>query len=208
VSATQVLILAVVAWMAIGLVASFVMGRRGHQPLAWWAVGAVFGPLMLFLAIEGVLSEKLARAEVLETGVSGPGSQKVLVGIDGSPESLSAMHTAIDLLGSRIAEIALAGVVPFEGELPGTSTARQLADAAAGVSPAPTTIQLTGDPAKELGDLAERDRYDLLAIGTRGRGLSPTLLGSVARKLLHHSPVPLLVVNPLAAAAPHESTDR
>lgn len=204
-STTQVLFLVAIAWIATGLVAGFVMARRGHQPLAWWALGAVFGPLMFFLAIEGVLSEKLAHAEVLETGTTGPGSQKVLVGIDGSPESRAALKAVIDLLGSRIGEIVLAGVVPYEGELPGTSTARHLAEAAVGVSPAPTTIQLTGDPGNELASLAQRDRYDLLVIGTRGRGLSPTLLGSVARKLLNHSPVPLLVVNPLAAAVPPES---
>jgi nucleotide-binding universal stress UspA family protein len=207
VSATQFLILVVVAWIAIGLVAGYVMARRGHQPLAWWALGAVFGPLVLVLAIDSILREKQAGAEVLETGKTGPGSQKVLVGVDGSPESLAALSAVVDILGSRISEIMLAGVVPYEGELPGTNTARNLAEAASGVSPAPTTIQLTGDPGNELAALAQRDRYDLLVIGTRGRGLSSTMLGSVARHLMAQAAVPLLVVNRRAAAVSGESRD-
>lgn len=185
----------------IGLVAGYAMARRGHQPLAWWALGAIFGPLMLVLAIEGVLGEKRAKPQVLRAGMHGGGSKRVLVGIDGSPESRAALLAAMHLIGSEIGEVTLAGVVPFEGELPGVSSARHLAEAATGISPTPTTIQLTGDPASELADLGRRDLYDLLAIGTRGRGLSPTLLGSVARKLLQKSAIPLLVVNPLAATS-------
>jgi nucleotide-binding universal stress UspA family protein len=111
------------------------------------------------------------------------------------------MWAAINVLGPRIGKRALAVVVPFEGKLSGTSAARHVIEAAADVSSAPTTIQLTGDPADQLANLVERDCYDLLVVGTRGKGLSPTLLVSVARKRLQLAPVPLLVVNQLAAKA-------
>lgn len=135
VSATQILFVVVVAWMAIGF------GGRLRDGPAWSPAARMEGfwssirtPRTLS-CLEGVLSEKLGHGEVLETGVSGTGSQKVLVGTDGSPESQAALRTAIDLLGSRIGAIALAGVVPFEGELPGTSAARHLAEAGFGGSP-------------------------------------------------------------------------
>lgn len=44
----------------------------------------------------------------------------------------------------------------------------------------PETELLAGRPAEALGCFAAAGRYDLLAVGSRGRGLSRLLLGSVA----------------------------
>ena len=44
-------------------------------------------------------------------------------------------------------------------------------------------------------DFAENHDYTLILIGTRGHsGLTGTLLGSVAMKLVHHAKVPVLLV--------------
>jgi len=57
------------------------------------------------------------------------------------------------------------------------------------------TVILEGDPAAKLIQYAERERVDLIICGTRGLGgFESLLLGSVAHKLVTHSPVPVLVI--------------
>lgn len=52
-----------------------------------------------------------------------------------------------------------------------------------------------GDPAEAIVKEAKRGRYDLVVMGTHGRGaLEGLLLGSVARKVIAQSPVPVTVV--------------
>jgi universal stress protein A len=52
-----------------------------------------------------------------------------------------------------------------------------------------------GDPATALLKEIEREKYDLVVLGTHGRtGLLHLLLGSVAEKLVRHSTTPVLTV--------------
>ncbi|MDY1546954.1 universal stress protein [Luteibacter sahnii] len=52
-----------------------------------------------------------------------------------------------------------------------------------------------GDPAEEIVQMARRGRFDLIAMGSHGRGAIGSLfLGSVALKVLAHARVPLVVV--------------
>jgi nucleotide-binding universal stress UspA family protein len=52
-----------------------------------------------------------------------------------------------------------------------------------------------GNPGKIIVDEANSGRYDLVALGTHGRGgLSHALMGSVAEKVVRLSPVPVLTV--------------
>lgn len=54
---------------------------------------------------------------------------------------------------------------------------------------------LSGDPASALLAEIANEKYDLVVLGTHGRtGLAHLLLGSVAEKLVRHSPVPVLTV--------------
>lgn len=58
-----------------------------------------------------------------------------------------------------------------------------------------STVLLRGDAAHEVVELAKRDAFDLIVIGTHGRtGLRHVLLGSVAEKVVRHAPCPVLVV--------------
>ena len=60
----------------------------------------------------------------------------------------------------------------------------------------PVTKILSEDPIREALICQIRSgRYDLVVLGTRGRGaLSASLLGSVSHYALHHSDVPVLIV--------------
>jgi nucleotide-binding universal stress UspA family protein len=54
---------------------------------------------------------------------------------------------------------------------------------------------LSGDPAGALLKEIEKEKYDLVVMGTHGRaGFAHLLLGSVTEKLVRHSPIPVLIV--------------
>jgi universal stress protein A len=52
-----------------------------------------------------------------------------------------------------------------------------------------------GDPARTLCDIAAKDGFDMIVMGTHGRtGISRMLAGSVAESVVRHAPVPVLTV--------------
>lgn len=54
-----------------------------------------------------------------------------------------------------------------------------------------------GKPSHQIIDFAKKNRIDLIVLGTRGRSpLVSALLGSAARDVVHHAPCPVLVVRP------------
>jgi nucleotide-binding universal stress UspA family protein len=60
-----------------------------------------------------------------------------------------------------------------------------------------TTVLRHGDPAEEILRLVREQPVDLICIGARGRGrITGALLGSVSTAVLHHSPVPVVVLHP------------
>lgn len=97
------------------------------------------------------------------------------------------------------------GLDPFYADYPAiaeslrTEAERQAAEAAAilsqqGFSP-PRVIVSQGDAASEIIDLAERERADLIAVGSHGRtGLTRFLLGSVSTRVAIHARCSVLVL--------------
>src|SRR5689334_21130563 len=60
-----------------------------------------------------------------------------------------------------------------------------------------------GDVYAGILQLAEREPYDLIVMGTHGRsGLSHFLMGSVAEKVMRRAPCPVMTVRAGAMAAP------
>jgi len=54
---------------------------------------------------------------------------------------------------------------------------------------------VVGPPAATILEVAANEKADLIVMGTRGRtGLTHMLVGSVAEKVVRHSPVPVLTV--------------
>jgi nucleotide-binding universal stress UspA family protein len=55
-----------------------------------------------------------------------------------------------------------------------------------------------GSPDRTIVDMARRNNFDMIVMGTRGRsGLARLILGSVAEKVVRHAPCPVVTV-PLA----------
>jgi nucleotide-binding universal stress UspA family protein len=59
------------------------------------------------------------------------------------------------------------------------------------------TKVLTGRPAEAITDFAQRSEVDLIAIATHGRsGIRRWVFGSVADRVVHSSPIPILLIRP------------
>jgi nucleotide-binding universal stress UspA family protein len=57
------------------------------------------------------------------------------------------------------------------------------------------TILATGEPAKQILEIAEKEGCDLIAMSTHGhRGLADLILGSVAEDVRHRTRIPVLLM--------------
>jgi nucleotide-binding universal stress UspA family protein len=136
-----------------------------------------------------------------------------LVGLDGSVESIGALATAIRLGTPIEAELVLVFVrhtPPTLAGSPEALSAHELAlDAIADDIHDRATAQLkeypgswelvqrSGDPTAGLIGAARVHDADLIIVGHRGHSeLIDLMLGSVASRLVHHSPIAVLVAKP------------
>jgi nucleotide-binding universal stress UspA family protein len=138
----------------------------------------------------------------------------ILVAIDGSPDAEAALAQAADLAESEHTRLTLfsAVVAPPAAAYAGVSgevVAKLVRDAEVdteavlrtAVQKVPDDVSvstvLSREPARSalLGQIKAGD-YDLVVMGSRGRGaLRSVLLGSVSHYVLHHSPIPILIVH-------------
>lgn len=140
--------------------------------------------------------------------------QKILVAIDGSPDADQALTQAIDLAESEHTRLTLfsAVVTPPAVAYAGVSggvTANLIRDAEAeterilrsAVQRVPNGVSvntvLSSEPVRQaLMRQITTGHHDLVVMGSRGRGaLRSVLLGSVSHYVLHHSPIPVLIMH-------------
>jgi nucleotide-binding universal stress UspA family protein len=139
---------------------------------------------------------------------------KMLVATDGSKNALHAVKYAIQLLG-RMSEggsitlisvhddVALRHARRFVGKDAVADYLRELseqdlADARKALDKAGVSHDMiirTGHVATEIVEAAERGKFDLLVMGSKGRSaMKDLLIGSVARRVAEISKVPVLLV--------------
>jgi len=145
----------------------------------------------------------------------------ILVAVDGSTHAERALAQAIDLArtqGARLAILTAVPHVPVTAAYAGIPPASLAADAEAesesilrraqetvpeGVSV--TTILTRAAVRDALVEQVDTGRFDLLVMGSRGRGaVRSTLLGSVSHHMLNHSTIPILIVHGEAPSAARE----
>jgi nucleotide-binding universal stress UspA family protein len=133
--------------------------------------------------------------------------KRIVIGVEGSPESLVAVRQAARLLEpdgglvlAAVAEVALAvdaGWAATRVLDDIDDEARSALASAWAEAPAADTLLLDGSPANGLLETARSRRADLLAVGTHGGSRATgILLGSVATLLLHEAPCSVLVARP------------
>jgi nucleotide-binding universal stress UspA family protein len=138
----------------------------------------------------------------------------ILVAIDGSPDADEALKQAIDLAESEHARLTLfsslvtppaAAYIGAGGGMAATIAADAEAETEAilrtAVEEIPDHVSvssvLSSAPVRPALIRQIKDgAHDLVVMGSRGRGaLGSVLLGSVSHYVLHHSPVPVLIVH-------------
>jgi nucleotide-binding universal stress UspA family protein len=203
----MLIVVALVVWLAFGSVTGVWMVRRGHDPL-WLLIALALGPLFVPIAAERI--ERPPRLAVVAPEgpppcrPPGPGRPRILVGLDGSPESEQALSTALALFQPTFSTLVLAEVVPYDSadessrsgagsDRVAAASARLAAIAHRLDDPTVTYEVLAGPPAETLRRFAQEQDMDLLVVGRRGHGVSTRLLGSVSGALVHHCALPVLV---------------
>lgn len=183
-----------VAWVMTGVVLAVLMRRRGHHFSVWLVLGSVLGPFAVFLALERLRDRPVPDAAEL------PGECDLLVGVDGSAESVAALGDALALLGDRVTSVTVATVLNHdERDTPAGEnahrSARQMLDVVvAGIEGHDARAEILYGRADEaLIAYAQAAGAEVIAVGARGRGASRALFGSVAGRLVGSSPVPVLV---------------
>lgn len=144
--------------------------------------------------------------------------RNVLVAVDGSKHSDVALTQAIDLAECEHSRLTLmTGVSPVPAVAFAASTmglpaavlgaqveAESILCQAREKVPQdlPVTTILTSEPIRlALIHQIKEGNHDLVVMGSRGRGaVRSALLGSVSHYVLHHSPVPVLIVHAEEAA--------
>ncbi len=198
-------VLIVVAWVSVGTFLSVVMSRRGHNAFAWLVLGTLMGPLAVLLAYdasrhtEGLQPEELGPPE--EPAKAAAGRVDVLVGCEESTGAAAAVDAVVDLLGERLGRVTVATVVPF-GDLweEERSAMRQLQALADRVPGRRLGLEvLHGHPSTALREFATEGGYELIVVGTPGKGIGKTVLGSTANELARQSRTPVLLVGEAGA---------
>jgi nucleotide-binding universal stress UspA family protein len=137
--------------------------------------------------------------------------QKIIIPIDGSESSAKAIEFGLGIAKVSSAKVILLEVIEDFGPLPGYYDAAPAGeDRVKWISEqrfekihpilADTKVNwerkvVEGYPAEEICKLAEKEKVDLIVIGSRGHGiLGRFVMGSVSDRVVHYAPCSVTVV--------------
>lgn len=141
--------------------------------------------------------------------------KKVVAAVDGSEQSIHAAQHAVDLARASGGMVSLITVIRppegwwgLEGGPPSPEAMARAVSAGqqevldkvmAALDSTGVTVETTeelGDPSSVIIGHCETIGADLLVVGRRGAGLvERMLMGSIADRLAHHAPCPVLIVS-------------
>jgi nucleotide-binding universal stress UspA family protein len=135
--------------------------------------------------------------------------KKILVPLDGSPLAAKVLPLVTDLAKTHGAQVTLLHVY-YTGLGEGSPAVIQeavaqeakrcelfLAQTAKDLEAQGLKVEVAcveGSPAREIIGYAKQQGVDLICMATHGKGEVAWVLGSVAEKVVSHSPVPVLLV--------------
>lgn len=130
---------------------------------------------------------------------------KILVAIDGSDAAIHAARKALELGNDvTLATVVTPLFIPTEVAFDASAFQEEAVRAAEALlsnaakelgKPSISRVTLQGSVAESISDYADQHHFDLIAIGSKGRGaVSRVLLGSNTDRLVHIAKKPVLVV--------------
>ncbi len=163
-----------------------IMGRRGRSGLKRLLMGSVTARVIGHAETDVLV---VPRAAVLEC-------RKILIATDGSGFGEKAVRDALEIAVTSGSEVVIVSVAPRESEISDAERfvqkAREMAEDR-GIKAETRTP--TGTAYEMIVDTAEKERADLIVVGSHGRtGLSRLLMGSVAERVIGHASCAVLVV--------------
>jgi nucleotide-binding universal stress UspA family protein len=135
--------------------------------------------------------------------------RNILVAVDGSEHSHAALEHAVALAQEQHARLTVMTVMPPVSAAAVAGSAqvlplqqecwsRILDEAVAAIPNDVGLIRLMarGKPAREIARQISEGEYDLVVMGTHGRGrIGDAVVGSVSREVLHRSKTPVLLIH-------------
>jgi nucleotide-binding universal stress UspA family protein len=135
--------------------------------------------------------------------------RNILVAVDGSDHSRAALEHAIELARDQNARLTLITVIPHIAAVAVASSAQimplqeacfleTLDEAVAAVPQDLGVVRILarGRPSREIAERVAQGDFDLIVMGTHGRGrVGEVVLGSVSREVLHRARTPVLLVH-------------
>jgi nucleotide-binding universal stress UspA family protein len=207
-------LLGLAIWSALGLLCVWMLRRNGHS-IAWAGLALWLGPIVLLLVQS--IPQRSGRVIYLKSGEQLPGTLNVLVGLDGSAESLASAKAALDPLRPSLRRVRLMSAVDLEtGEAPQNTTiddellerleqAKRVLDL-----PDAELALVSGRADHALINHAIDEAMDLLVVAHRQHRFASVVLGSTVARLAKHSSIPILIGPPVedtADASPNDHSE-
>ena len=187
--------------------------KEGRADLVVMSSHGQTGWIKFFLGSNAEKIARLAPTQILVVkgqDEPAPAFKKILIPLDGSKRAEKAIPVALDIAPGGAASITLAGVSvvfqghAFEGDMravvePDLKRIQEYLDEQAEWLSSQgyqvDTVIRRGEPAEEILKLTEETSTDLVLMTSHGRtGLAVWLYGSVAERILRHSPCSVLVM--------------
>jgi nucleotide-binding universal stress UspA family protein/nitrite reductase/ring-hydroxylating ferredoxin subunit len=163
-----------------------VVGNRGMGKVKRFRLGSVPERVATYAACDVLIRDTAAPPDGAVASYD-----RILIATDGSPTATEAARRGFELALMLGADVTLAYV--------GDPMLGAIALERAGES-APEGVQveqrvLSGEPADQICDLAERERHGLVVVGNKGMsGSRRFLIGSVPNRVAHYCPSDVLIV--------------
>ncbi|MGA7564386.1 MAG: universal stress protein [Desulfobaccales bacterium] len=146
---------------------------------------------------------------------------KILVPLDGSDLAGKVLPKAEDLANCFGSQLVLLTVgseevgeitesspeTEGEARMPAVKYLQETAAALRAKNLAATWVFKQGDPAQGIMSYARAHQMDLIVLGSHGAGEVAWLLGSVAHRVVSHSPVPVLLLRVLGPKLPEHKDE-
>lgn len=166
-----------------------VMGSRGETEVEVFSLGSIAEKITRHAECPVLIVKQKTKLS------------KILVAIDGSERAEKALQYAVQLAEKHKGKVTLLNVgesklFGFKPEVVREVGEHVLSDAAAKVKGIKLKKQLEfGNPAETIIEVAEKEKYDLIVVGSRGlSSVKRFFLGSVSDDVSHHAKRSVLIV--------------